>query len=338
MRGEGLEAESVAGEYVVGDFFTMLGVEAAIGRMIGPRDEPPSGAASTVAVVSWSYWKSRFNLDPAIVGKRIIVDDVPLTVVGVAAREFEGIQVVSHPAIWLPRKTGGRVMGRLKAGVSIDQARAEMAVLYQFTIEERARNSKDPLIRQLKIEVEPAGAGLTSELRDQFGRPLVLLMAVVGLLLLIACTNVASLLLARGAARQREMAVRVSLGASRFRLMRQVLTESLLLSAAGGVLGIFLAYFGADALVRIMASGRPIPGLPPHIEIQVQPDPHVLLFTAGVALLTGMLFGLAPAWSAFASAPASIAARDREGRARPDSGGSSARAWWWRRWPCRWCC
>ena len=304
VRGEGLEAESVAGEYVVGDFFTMLGVEAAIGRMIDPRDEPPSGAASTVAVVSWAYWKSRFNLDPAIVGKRIFVDDLPLVVVGVTAREFEGIQVVSHPAIWLPRKTGGRVMGRLKAGVSIDQARAEMAVLYQFTIKERVRNSKDPLIRQLKIEVDPAGTGLTSELRDQFGRPLVLLMAVVGLLLLIACTNVASMLLARGAARQREMAVRVSLGASRFRLMRQALTESLLLSAGGGVPGIFLAYFGANALVRIIASGRPIPGLPPHIEIQVRPDPHVLLFTAGAAMLSGMLFGLAPAWSAFASAPA----------------------------------
>ncbi len=305
VRGEGLEAETVDGEYVVGDFFTVLGVKPAIGRIIGPEDEPATGAGSTVAVVSWPYWKNRFNLDPAIVGTRIVVDDVPVVVVGVAAREFEGIQVVSHPAIWLPRKTGGRLMGRLKAGVSIDQARAEMAVLYRFTIEERGRNSKDPLIRQLKIEVDPAGTGLTSPLRDQFGRPLVLLMAVVGLLLLIACTNVASMLLARGAARQREMAVRVSLGAGRFRLVRQALTESLLLSAGGSVPGIFLAYAGANVLVRIIASGRPIPGLPPHIEIQVRPDLHVLLFTAGAAMLSGMLFGLAPAWSAFATAPAS---------------------------------
>jgi predicted permease len=128
-------------------------------------------------------------------------------------------------------------------------------------------------------------------------------MAVVALLLLIACTNVASLLLARGAARQREMALRVSLGAGRFRLVRQVLTESLLLSAAGGLLGIFLAYFGAGALVGIMTSGRFI-GRPPHIEIQILPDLQVLLFTGGIALLTGVLFGLVPAWNAFASAPA----------------------------------
>ncbi len=122
--------------------------------------------------------------------------------------------------------------------------------------------------------------------------------------MLIACTNVASILLARGAARQREMALRVSLGAGRFRLVRQVLTESLLLSAAGGLLGIFLAYFGAGALVGIMTSGRFI-GRPPRIQIQALPDMHVLLFTGGIALVTGVLFGLAPAWNAFVSSPAS---------------------------------
>jgi putative ABC transport system permease protein len=303
LRGEGLDAETMDGEYVVGKFFPVLGVKPAIGRLIAPEDEPLGDGASSVAVVSWSYWKNHFNLDPAILGKRILVDNLPVTVVGVTAREFQGVQVVSHPAIWVPRKTGGSLIGRLKRGISIGQARAEMAVLYQWSIEERARNSKDPVIRQMKIEVEPAGAGLTSEFRDRFGRPLVVLMAVVGLLLLIACTNVASMLLARGAARQREMAVRVSLGASRFRLVRQTLTESLLLAAGGSVAGIFLAYSGANALLGIMASGRPIPGLA-RIEIQVRPDLHVLLFTAGIALLSGVLFGLAPAWRAFASAPA----------------------------------
>jgi len=129
-------------------------------------------------------------------------------------------------------------------------------------------------------------------------------MGVVVLLLLIACTNVASMLLARGASRQREMAVRVSLGAGRIRLLRQVLTESLLLSGAGGMLGILLAYFGANALVRIMASGRRIVGLPSGIEIRAEIDGHVLLFTVAVALFTGVLFGLAPAWNAFACAPA----------------------------------
>jgi predicted permease len=160
-------------------------------------------------------------------------------------------------------------------------------------------------MHQLKFAVQPAGTGLSTELRDRFAKPLLALMSVVGLLLLIACINLANMLLARGAARRHEMAVRVALGAGRFRLMRQVLTESLLLSAAGAVLAVFLAYFGADALVRIMTSGRPIIGLPAHIEIQVHPDRHVLLFTGGIALLTGLLFGLAPAWGAYGSGPAS---------------------------------
>jgi len=153
----------------------------------------------------------------------------------------------------------------------------------------------------LKIELAPAGAGL-STLRDNFAKPLLYLMALVGLLLLIACTSIASMLLARAVARQPEMALRVSLGAGRFRLLRQLLTESLLLSATGSLLGVLLAYLGAKTLLRIITSGRPIVGMPAHLEIDVHPDLHVLLFTAGVALLTGVLFGLAPAWTTFASA------------------------------------
>ena len=302
VRGEALDPEIVNGEYVAGNFFADLGVKPAIGRLIRAEDD-------AVAVLSWSCWKNWFNLDPAILGKRIIVQDQPVTVVGVTPRAFFGLLVGYSTDVWLPRssnsKNGGLIlMGRLKPGISIQQARAEMTVLYQFTIEERSRNDQDPLKRQLKIELEPAGAGL-SFLRDHFAQPLLVLMALVGLLLLIACTNVASLLLARGAARRGEMAVRVSLGASRLRLVRQVLTESLMLSAAGSLLGIWLAYFGARALVRIMTSGRQIIGLPQGFEIPLQPDARMLLFTTGIALLTGMLFGLAPAWSAFTSAPAS---------------------------------
>jgi putative ABC transport system permease protein len=318
VRAEGLEPETVDGEYVVGDFFPVLGLKPLIGRLIGPEDDHIGSPDSAVAVVSWSYWKNRFNLDPEILGKRIVVDDVPLTVVGVTPRAFFGLQVGLTSDIWMPvavepmigrpsRVTSGHMslglMGRLKPGVSIEQACAEMSMLDQRRIAEISKTMKDPLWRQAKMDLEPAGAGF-SRLRDQFAKPLLVLMAVVGLLLLIACTNVASLLLARGAAREREMAVRVSLGAGRFRLVRQVLTESLLLSAVGCLLGIFLAYFGADALVRILMSGRQFVGLPAHLDIQVYPDVHVLLFTAAVALFTGVLFGLAPAWSAFASAPA----------------------------------
>ena len=202
VRSEGLEPETLTGESVVGNFFPVLGMTPAIGRLIGPEDNSTETAPAAVAVVSWSYWKSRFNLDPAILGKQIIVENVPVTIVGVTPRAFFGLQVGSRTDIWLPRptsdRTGLRLVGRLKPGVSIEQARAEMAVLFQFTLEERSRSSKDPLVRQLKIEVDSAGAGF-SVLRDRFAKPLLALMAVVGVLLLIACTNVASMLLARGA-------------------------------------------------------------------------------------------------------------------------------------------
>jgi len=302
IRGEGLGPEIVTGQYIAGNFFGDLGISPAIGHLIRAQD-------NDAAMVSWWFWKNRFNLDPGILGKRVIVQDRPVTIAGVTPRAFFGLLVGSRTDVWLPRSAALKeiplaLLARLKPGVSIQQARAEMAVLYRFTIDERSRNSQDPLIRQLKIELEPAGAGF-SLLRDHFAQPLEVLMVLVGLLLLIACTNVASLLLARGAARRGEMAIRISLGAGRLRLVRQVLTESLMLSAAGSLLGIWLGYFGAGALVRILASGRGLIALPQSFEIPFQPDMHVLLFTAGIALLTGILFGMAPAWSAFTSAPAS---------------------------------
>ena len=314
VRGDGIGSEVLYGESVAGNFFPMLGLKPAVGRLIRSEDDANRAA---VAVVSWSYWKNHFDLDPGIAGKRLIVDDVPVTIIGVAPREFSGLQLGTQFDIWVPEAVQEMInpgalshlgslqlVARLKPGVSIEQARAEMAVLFRFTLEERIRASNDPVMRQLKFAVEPAARGLSTALRDRFAKPLVALMAVVALLLLVACTNVAGMLLARAAAREREMAVRVSLGASRVRLLRQVLTESLMLSVAGGALGVFLAYFGAAALVKITTSGRFI-GPPPRIEIHLLPDMHVLLFTCLIALLTGVSFGLAPAWSAFVSAPAS---------------------------------
>ncbi len=313
VRGQGLDPETVNGQYVVGNFFPDLGIKPAAGRIIQAEDD--RAGAPAVTMVSWSYWKSRFNLDPAIAGRRIFVQDVPVTIAGVLPREFFGLQVGSSTDLWLPRSAALQSMrlsliGRLKPGVSIRQAASEMAVLYRFTIDERSRNSKDPQVRRLKIELAPAGAGL-SRLRDLFRTPLVVLMTLVGLLLLIACTNVANLLLARGAARQKEMAIRVSLGASRLRLACQGFTESLLLSGLGSLLGILVAVRGADALVRLMTSGRPIIGLPQPFDLHVHADLRVLGFTAAIALLTGLLFGLAPAFTAFSSTPASTLGETR---------------------------
>ena len=157
-----------------------------------------------------------------------------------------------------------------------------MAVLYESTLEEQAKATNNPFMRKMKLEMEPAGAGL-SQLREEWTKPLLLLQAVVGLLLLIACTNLASLLLARGATREHEMALRLSLGAGHFRLARQVLTESLLLSAVGSLLGVYVAYFGAGVLAKIIAAERR-PG--PPLEFHVRADVNVLLFTAAITLLT----------------------------------------------------
>jgi predicted permease len=311
----GGEAAAVDGEFVDGHYFQMLGVKPAAGRLIGPEDDGMPALASAAAVVSWAYWKGRFHLDPAIVGKRIAIEDVPATIVGVAPEGFFGIVSMYRTQVWVTLATEPAIhhtaahgavslMGRLKPGVTMGQARAEMALLYRQSMDE-ARLKRDPNWSRVTLELEPAGAGLSravppaGRVRDQFSKPLLFLMAVVGLLLLIACTNVASMLLARGAARRREMAVRVSLGAGRWRLVRLVLTESLLLSLAGSLGGVLVAYFGTAALVRIVASGRG------GIEILVEPDLHMVLFTAGAAVLAGVLFGLAPAFRAMAAEPAS---------------------------------
>jgi putative ABC transport system permease protein len=316
LRADGIDADAVDGEYVVGNYFSMLGVTPAIGRLFRPQDDVVGSAEAAVAVLSWASWTKRFHADPSVLGTRLVIDGVQATVVGVAPRRFFGLQLGAAPEIWLPvamepliqrpsRRASGElsmsVMARLKPGVPLARARAELLVIDRDRIEEIARRG-DLKWRQVRIDVVPAAAGF-STLTYAYAKPLFALMAIVSLLLLLACTNVASLLLARGAARQREMTLRVALGAGRLRLVRQVLTESLLLAAAGCLLGIVLAYFGADALMRIVTSGR-IVGMPAHIEFQPQLDLRVLLFTAGVSLITGVLFGLVPALSAFDPAPA----------------------------------
>jgi putative ABC transport system permease protein len=302
----GADVDILIKEKVPGNYFRVLGLKPTIGRLIAPEDVPVTGEGN-VAVLSWSYWDHRFHRDPAILGRRIVCDNSPMTVVGVAPRDYVGPRVGSRTDVWVPVEHDDlSILARLKPGVTLAQAQAEIDVLYQHLPSRRADS---------RMEVLPAGAGMV-RVRDQFGKPLLLLIAVVGLLLLLACINMASMLLARSAGRQREIAVRVALGAGRGRLVRQMLTESVLLSAAGALAGVLLAYFGTGMLVRIMASGRVFE----RVEIEVHPDLHLILFTAAVALLTGVLFGLAPAWYAFRAAPASALRQT----------GKGGDTWFWR--------
>ena len=296
VRTDGSEAETLIEESVPANYFSVLGLQPALGRLIGPEDSPVSGDGG-VAVVSWSYWDRRFHRDPAILGRRLFYNDEPKIIIGVAPRNYVGPRVGSRTDLWVPASHFDLTMvARLRPGVAIQQAQAEIAVVYQGMQNALPRASARS---DTRMELLPAGAGL-ARIRDQYGKPLALVSAVVGLLLLLACINLASMLLARSAGRQRELAVRVGLGAGRMRLVRQMLTESVLLSGAGTVASIAVARWGVAALVRIMASSRAFE----HIDVEVHPDLNLVLFTAALALATGLLFGLAPAWYALRAAPA----------------------------------
>jgi predicted permease len=319
LARDGAARETVDGEYVTGNFFSALGVQPGAGRLIAPSDDAVGAAGSAVAVLSWPAWQNRFNGSPSVMNMRVVLNGVPATIVGVAPRGFFGVQVGASPELWVPvametliqhpsRRADGTfavgLLGRLRAGATIEEARAEMRVLNRWRVEEMARTRNAPFLRQFTIEVEPAAVGL-SVLRDAFAKPLLMLMAGVSALLLIACTNVASMLLSRAAARQREMAVRVAIGASRARVARQVLTESLLLSMTSGAIGVLLAYAAARTFARLIVSGRASVALSHYrFAIPVTPDLTVLLFTTTIALAAGVLFGGAPAWHAFGCEPA----------------------------------
>jgi len=297
------ESQLAAGEYVSGDFFRGLGPLPASGRLIVAEDDRVG--APPVAIISMGYCRRRFGSPSEAAGQPILINNVPFTVVGVTGAGFFGVDPAAAPDVYLPLHTNLlldksaakdnldanyywlEMMGRLRPGVPIDQAQAVLAGPFGEWVATTATNDRERSnLPMLRLE---NGAGGLDSLKRKYTKPLYVLLAIVGLILAIACANTANLLLARAAARKREMAVRLSIGASRWRLVRQLLTESVILASLGGALGILVAVWGMRVLTRLLANGHE------EFTLHAQLNWHVLAVTLGLSLLCGMLFGLVPA-------------------------------------------
>ena len=301
----GASDDRVVGRMVSGNYFSLLGIEPGAGRLFSDSDDTAENA-NPVVVLGYGYWQRKFALSPSIIGKDIRLNGFPVTVVGVAPSGFDGDVVGEEMNLYVPlsmqpaiirgrnwrNKPGTSwlsLIGRLKPGMTVQKAEAEMNVVLQQAVQGPygATITSDDLkfMRTAKVKVAPGGGGV-SELRGDYRVPLLLLMGIVGLVLLIACVNVANLLLARASIRGKEIAVRLAIGASRRRLLQQLFTESILLAFAGGIAGSLLAIWGVRGLVRVFDSGAALP---------LAPDWRVLSFTIAICLITGILFGLVPA-------------------------------------------
>jgi predicted permease len=317
------QTERVDAELVSGNYFSMLGVKPALGRVFNSREDDQVYQGHPVVVLSYGYWVARFARDPGVIGKKVLVNDYPMTVVGVSAEGFSGIDPVQSPQIRVPvqmkpmlapswgwlhmddrRGRWVQVFGRLKPGYTVESSKAPIQGLftqirqYEMTLpaakEWSAYNREQFMKGQLLVDSAAIGY---SPVRNDFSTALIVLMCMVGLVLLIACANVANLLIARGFMRQKEIAVRLSLGSSRGRLVRQLLVESLVLSFVGGAVGLAFAF----ALTRGLLALVPSQGQP--VLISASPDPRILTFTLSLTALTGIVFGLLPALRASRTDP-----------------------------------
>ena len=324
-------AERAIAELVSGNYFELLGVQATLGRTLSSTDNKvPMG--HPVAVISHRYWRLKRSADPEILGKKITIDNYPFTIIGVAPPGFFGVEVGSAPDVWVPvmmqpqlfelgrpvfDNTGFgwlNLMGRRAPGIGETQARAGLNLTFHQVIADGHHKLFRQRPEEKSLTMLPGANGF-SNLRAQFENPLYLLFGVVAIVLLIACANIANLLLARSAARRKEVAVRLAIGAGRPRLVRQFLTESVLLALIGGSAGFGLSIGSVNMLLRLFPSGVGIGDRTIPLDLQMPADIRVFAFTAIVSLITGILFGLAPAIQA-TRADTAGALKDDAGTAR----------------------
>jgi len=311
----GAPPERVEMELVSGTYFDVLGVTPALGRLFTPDDDGDAGGHPLV-VLSYDYWKTRFSGDPGVVGRTLLLDNRSMTVIGVSQAGFNGVELGTSPKLFVPiamqhemmpqidndmlkdrRSRWVNAFGRLKPGVTREQAKASlqpfMHSMLEMEVKEAAFSRASAFDRSefLKniIDVLPGSQG-RSYTRQALTTPLWVLMATTGFVLLIACANIANLLLARATARQKEIAVRLAIGASRSRIISQLLVETLALSTMGAIMGLFIAFWADRALMAAY-----IPSDSNGLQISALPDLRILFFTLGITVLTGIAFGLVPA-------------------------------------------